>query len=171
MTSRCLAYFLLLLALGSATGCANLTGTRQSSATAESFPPGAPQPAVPPQESPSLRPELPPRGRNPAVVALLGSADEKAVSGRLDEAAAALERAVRIDPRDAEIWVRLADVRLRQQQYRQAETLALKASGLTEPHERGLRARSFRIVAQARRSLGDFAGAREAEEQAQAFLQ
>ncbi len=166
MTCRCLTGLLLLLALGSVTGCANLGGTRQTSATAESFPPGAP-----PQESLSSRPEVPPRGRNPAVVALLGNANERAVSGRLDEAAAALERAGRIDPRDAEIWVRLADVRLRQQQYRQAETLALKASGLAEPQERGLRARSFRIVAQARRSLGDFAGAREAEERAQAFLQ
>jgi len=160
--------FLLLAVLASAAGCANLPQARRSSA-AEASVPGAPETA-PPGASTGLprSAEAPRAGSNPAVVALLGSADQKSVAGRLDEAAAALERALRIDPRDAEIWARLADVRLRQGQYRQAESLGLKAAGLAGPRDRELQARCYRVVAQARRAQGDASGAREAEAQARA---
>ncbi|MEO5703211.1 MAG: tetratricopeptide repeat protein [Gammaproteobacteria bacterium] len=67
---------------------------------------------------------------NTAVVALLDSANKQSRSGKLDGAAAALERALRIDPRNAEIWHRLASVRLQQGQFGLASSLAAKSTNL-----------------------------------------
>jgi predicted Zn-dependent protease len=101
----------------------------------------------------------------PAVVALLEDAGRQARSGSLDSAAAALERAVRIEPRNAAIWSRLAEVRLQQQLSPQAENLAKKSNTLAGRDTR-LRARNWRIIARARQIAGDSAGAAEAEQQA-----
>jgi hypothetical protein len=161
-------FLVLLAALATATGCANLPQSRSRSATVEAPLPGGPEPSVPVEEPPPARVEAPPPVRNPAVVALLQSAGQKSDDGRLDEAAATLERALRIDPKDAEIWARLADVRLRQGQNRQAEALGLKAAGLAGARRPDLLARCYGIVARARRALGDLGGARAAEEKARA---
>lgn len=67
---------------------------------------------------------------NTAVIALLDSANQQSRSGKLDGAAAALERALRIDPRNAEIWHRLASVRLQQGQFGLASSLAAKSINL-----------------------------------------
>lgn len=50
--------------------------------------------------------------------------------GRLDLAAATLERALRIAPKDAMLWSQLAEVRLQQHQYQQARSLAEKSNSL-----------------------------------------
>jgi cytochrome c-type biogenesis protein CcmH/NrfG len=97
------------------------------------------------------------------VVALRGTAAEKSRAGRPAEAAAALERALRIEPTNPDLWARLAEVRLAQGQPRQAESLALKALGLSAPGDSVFGARCHRLIAKARRAQGDEVGARAAE--------
>lgn len=67
---------------------------------------------------------------NTAVLALLDSANQQSRSGKLDGASASLERALRIDPRNADIWYRLASVRLQQGQFGLASSLAAKSISL-----------------------------------------
>ncbi|MEZ5590345.1 MAG: tetratricopeptide repeat protein [Gammaproteobacteria bacterium] len=124
-------------------------------------PPPAAQPAPPPAE-PSLAPE--PEG-NKAVVALLDNAAEAVSSGNLDQAASALERALRIEPRNASIWHDLGQIRLHQRKFTQAESMAEKSNGLAGGNN-ALKARNWRLIAVARRAAGDTAGADAAEAQA-----
>ena len=127
-----------------------------------------PAPVVPP--APPPRPaELPPaeitREGNQAVVALLDSADKYVKSNQLDKAGAALERALRIEPRNAGIWHDLAQIRLHQGQYQQAETLASKSNNLAGGN-RPLQARNWKLISVARQASGNATGAEEAEAQA-----
>ncbi len=103
--------------------------------------------------------------QSPAVVALLDSAGTQAQTGKLDSAAAALERALRIEPQNPSIWQRLAEVRLQQDQFEQAETLAHKSNSLAG-NDPTVQARNWTIIAEARRARGDAPGARDAEAQA-----
>jgi predicted Zn-dependent protease len=95
-------------------------------------------------------------------------ADRQLVAGDADGAAASLERALRIDSRDARLWQRLAVVRLQQGHPVQAEAMAVRSNGLARG-DRALMARNWRIIAEARRMAGDEAGAREADARANAL--
>lgn len=138
---------------------------------AEAPAPAAPEtPAVPHPAPSSPRPaELPPteitREGNQAVVALLDSADSYVKSNQLDKAGAALERALRIEPRNAGIWHDLAQIRLHQGQYQQAESLASKSNNLASGN-RALQSRNWKLIAVARKASGNTAGAEEAQAQA-----
>lgn len=105
---------------------------------------------------------------SPAVVALLQNADAQQQSGQYDHAAATLERALRIEPDNAQLWHRLGQVRLQQQQWAQAEQMAQKSLRLLAG-DRALAAANWRLIATARRERGDLAGSREAERQAGAL--
>jgi Tfp pilus assembly protein PilF len=77
------------------------------------------------------------------------SARADAGAGRLANAAASLERALRIEPRNPRLWQELARVRLKQGEYAQAESLAARSNawaGGDEP----LRAENLRLIEQAR---------------------
>lgn len=67
---------------------------------------------------------------NPAVDALRKEAQTAVLAGRYDSAAIAMERAVRIDPRDPYVWLELAKIRYTQGDYAQARELAGKARRL-----------------------------------------
>ncbi len=86
---------------------------------------------------------------SPAARELATSADAALGRGDLSGSAAILERALRIEPNNAGLWSRLAEVRLRQGDTAQAEQLALKANGLAGV-DAALRSRNEQIVAQAR---------------------
>jgi len=86
---------------------------------------------------------------SPAARELASSADAAMARGDLTASAASLERALRIEPNNAGLWSRLAEVRLRQGDTAQAEQLALKANGLAGA-DAALRSRNDQIVAQAR---------------------
>lgn len=109
-----------------------------------------------------------PAGGSDAVATLMAAADRQLVSGDPDGAAASLERALRIDARDARLWQRLAVVRLEQDKPAQAEAMAARSNGLAGG-DRELMARNWRIIAAARRMAGDEAGAREADARANAL--
>lgn len=64
------------------------------------------------------------------VLALVRQAGDQQRAGRLDAAAASLERALRIEPRNAHLWNRLARVRLEQGRYGQAGSMAAKSNAL-----------------------------------------
>jgi Flp pilus assembly protein TadD len=66
------------------------------------------------------------------VLALLDQAQQQERSGRPERAAAVLERALRIDPKNARLWHRLAMVRYNQGQFSLAASLAAKSSALAQ---------------------------------------
>jgi tetratricopeptide (TPR) repeat protein len=133
-------------------GCASAPGP-------ESLPePGAaPTPAPP---APGAQ-QQPPSRENVAIAGLMDSARADAAAGRLPNAAASLERALRIEPRNPRLWQELARVRLRQGEYAQAESLAQRSNTWGGTDNR-LRAENWGLIAQSRQARGDAEGARKA---------
>ncbi len=125
-----------------------------------SFPETAPAPAetTPEQDAPAPR-------ENIAIAGLMESARSDAAAGRLPNAAASIERALRIEPRNPRLWQELARVRLRQGEYAQAESLAARSNSWAGS-DNALRAANWRLIAEARNARGDSAGAHAALEQA-----
>jgi predicted Zn-dependent protease len=97
---------------------------------------------------------------NSAVVALLQNARQDATAGKFPSAAAHLERAIRIEPRNPLLWHELARVRLDEGQAQQAEQLAAKSNSLATNNM--LRANNWRLIGHARAHNGDHAGAEAA---------
>jgi Tfp pilus assembly protein PilF len=87
-------------------------------------------------------------------------------AGRLANAAASLERALRIEPRNPRLWQELARVRLKQGDYAQAESTAARSNSWAGG-DHALRAENWRLIAQAREARGDADGARAALEAAE----
>ena len=83
--------------------------------------------------------------RNVAVVGLVRSARKDTEAGRLVNAAATLERALRIEPRNARLWHELARVRLRQGDFEQAASLAARSNSWAGPDSE-LRSANQRII-------------------------
>lgn len=103
---------------------------------------------------------------NRAVVALVERAHQEASSGRRESAGASLERALRIEPRNARLWHELARLRLVQGQYAQAVSLAQKSNSLAI-RERALQALNWHLIADARIAQGNPAGAAQARKLAE----
>ncbi|SMF95524.1 Tetratricopeptide repeat-containing protein [Methylomagnum ishizawai] len=119
-----------------------------------------PEPTAPPptDTAPEQRTQT---STPPAVLALMDEAGQDLQSGDLDNAATALERAIRIQPKNPKLWHDLAEVRLRQQQPGLAEDLAKKSNLHAQGDDTLIRA-NWSLIAEARRLLGDAAGADEA---------
>ena len=132
-----------LLALLVAAGCAAPPTGEQQPDT-----PAAPPPPLSARES-------------MAVAGLLETARADSNAGRLAEAAAGLERALRIEPRNPRLWHELARVRLKQGQFAQAESVAARSNSWAGD-DRGLRAENWRLIAQSREARGDREGAKAA---------
>ena len=114
--------------------------------------------------TPSAPPPASLPGSNPkAVHSLLEIARSDAAAGRFGNAAASMERAIRLDPRNARLWQELARLRLQQGEFVQAEHVALRSNALTRA-EWALRVENWHIIAQARDARGDAEGARSARE-------
>lgn len=125
-------------------------------------------PQPPPPVSSVPRPVAPsptPRPQSPAVVALLDTAERQANNGDLEAAAASLERAIRIDPRNPVLWYHLATVRLSQGDAQAAEQLAAKSNSLAAGNT-VQQARNWQLIARARRAQRDDDGAAAAERRA-----
>ncbi|MBN1378208.1 MAG: tetratricopeptide repeat protein [Gammaproteobacteria bacterium] len=105
---------------------------------------------------------------NPAVVDLWQKAEFARTSGDYETAAMQLERALRIEPNDAVMWSRLAEVQLLQENANQAENLAVKSNAMTLDNPL-LNYRNWLIIARARTLKGDDIGAQEAEYTANSF--
>ena len=101
------------------------------------------------------------REGNFAVAALIESAREAEKARQYGRAAAALERALKVEPRNPRLWHRLATVRYRQGRHPEAEALARRSMSLS-PEDAKLDSRNWRVIAAARHGQGDAEGAREA---------
>jgi tetratricopeptide (TPR) repeat protein len=123
-------------------------------------------PAPGPGPEPAPLPEPAARTENLAIAGLLEGARTDAAAGRLANAAASLERALRIEPRNPRLWQELARVRLKQGDYAQAESTASRSSSWAGS-DNALRAENWRLIAHAREARGDAEGARAALEAAE----
>jgi tetratricopeptide (TPR) repeat protein len=141
--------------------------------------PAEPQPnaeqAVP-QEAPQPVPEAPPQAetftpleqlppQTPAVNALVLAANDNSQAGNLDSAVSSIERAIRIEPRNAALYYKLAVIRLKQSKPRLAEDLARKAA-LLAVKDTTLKKHSWLLIANAREQQNNSAGANEAKAEA-----
>lgn len=144
------ASLLLLLA-----GCAGVATGPGSTVTG---PDGTPLPAG---DGSADSVPLPSVSDNRAVIALVGRARLDAGAGQREAAGASLERALRIEPRNAWLWHELAQVRHGQGQYAQAISLARKSISFAGSDKR-LQAFNWRVIGNARAAQGDPAGAEEA---------
>ena len=129
-------------------------------ATPEQRPEPAPEAPPPVAAAPAPQPR-----ETTAVAGLMESARTDSAAGNLASAAASLERALRIEPRNPRLWQELARVRLKQGQHAQAESIAARSNSWAGD-DRGLRAENWRIIAESRRARGDSEGAKAALEQA-----
>ncbi|MGB5280183.1 MAG: tetratricopeptide repeat protein, partial [Arenicellales bacterium] len=126
---------------------------KTTSPTVETTPyvtPPAPQP-LPQQHASSVHSSS---NANAAVTSLVSSADNSIKHGDYRAASAAIERALRLDPKNADLWHRLAQVRLRQSEYAQVESLSLKSNALSNGNK-PLMARNWSLISKARRLSGD----------------
>ena len=123
-------------------------------------PPQPSRPQAPAASSPGER-----QGDSVAVAGLLKSARADASAGRLANAAASLERGLRIEPRNPRLWQELARVRLKQREWAQAESTASRSNSWAGS-DNTLRVENWRIIAESREARGDSRGARAALEAA-----
>ena len=91
---------------------------------------------------------------SPVVKRLVSSARSQSEQADFDGAAGSLERALRIEPRNAMLWARLADVRYAQEAWRKAIQLAAKSNTLVGNNS-DLRRRNWYLMANAYQVLGD----------------
>ena len=102
------------------------------------------------------------------VVALLSDADMSYQQGNLDESVATIERALRIEPRNALLLYKLASLRLQQGQPELAENLAKKSELLAQGNA-SLKKKNWLLIAEAREQMGNQAGAKQARKTAKKF--
>ena len=107
--------------------------------------------------------------QNPAVKALIAEAREAESSGRYDDAAVALERALQIHPSDPEILQLMAEVQIHKRDYAQALHFASRSYD-SGPRVGEICSRNWRTIALAHEHMGDASGARDAGQRAAACL-
>ncbi|HYP66128.1 MAG TPA: tetratricopeptide repeat protein [Steroidobacteraceae bacterium] len=135
-------------------------GTSQPAQPAQPAPPAPPAaPEVPPPP-----PAAPPRQFHlgSATSALVAQAHQQAASGDTVQAAATLERALRIEPENPLVWIELGRVRLAENNPAQANAMGRKALALATG-DPSAQSSAWHLIADALRARGDNAGAAEAD--------
>jgi tetratricopeptide (TPR) repeat protein len=146
----------LLVGTGLMAGCNTPQGPRPGPAPA---PGTAPSPGAPAAEVPGViaapgsTAQPRPRPASPTL-ALLRQSERSAEGGDLDAAIAYVERAIRLDARDASLWLRLARLQLAADRPARAEQLAHKALALSG-EQRSRQREAWLVVADAREAQGD----------------
>ena len=105
---------------------------------------------------------------SPAVGALVLAASQNTKAGNIESATTTIERAIRIEPRNATLYYKLALLRLRQSKPVMAEDLAKKAV-LLASNDTQLKKHSWLLIARAREMQGDLNGGKEARSKADKF--
>lgn len=132
----------------------------------------ASRPPTEPASEPDVEPAAPMTAElelsgSPAL-ALLERAHLARASGNDGSAGRLLERALNISPDSSWLYMELAQLRLHQGDFSNAEGFALRALRLAPDHD-DYRADLWLLVAQAREQQGNDAGARQARQQADAL--
>jgi tetratricopeptide (TPR) repeat protein len=122
----------------------------------------------PPPPIPSFAPLESFAPLSPAVNALALAANQNSKSGNIESATTTIERAIRIEPRNATLYYKLALLKLKQSKPRLAEDLAKKAAILAS-NDTQLKKHSWLLVARAREVQGDLDGGKEARIKAAKF--
>lgn len=103
---------------------------------------------------------------SPVVQRLLVSANTQINIGNADAAANALERALRIEPRNALLWSRLAAINFNQKKWQQAIQFASKSNTLASK-DQALRQENWLMIGDAYDALGDHEKAAKARNKSQ----
>lgn len=120
---------------------------------------------VPPPATPEEAVARTPVSDSNAVVALVEAARADSDGGNFTKAAGALERALRIEPRNPRLWHALAQLKLKEGDYAQAASMAARSNTWVGT-DKMLRAANWRLIGEAKRSTGDEAAARAAFDKA-----
>ncbi|MEQ1437754.1 tetratricopeptide repeat protein [Fontimonas sp. SYSU GA230001] len=162
-------------------GCASTSGQRrvwsppESQGSVRPTPSPRPLEAGPIVEQPQPQPGVQPLPDFPrsaeevsgsAVTALMRQARSALDAGQPAQAASALERALRIEPRNYFVWSLLAKTHLTQGNYAQADSVAGKSNALARGNVY-VELENWRTIAAARQAQGDAAGAEDASSRAQ----
>jgi len=179
MRSRSL--LLALIAAVSLSACALLRAppappSQPAPSATSSTPAGSAQPAQPGAPTPTPVTPVPPAQPTtpshpkqfrlgPAASALVTQAHQQAQSGDTAQAAATLERALRIEPENPLVWIELGRVRVAENNPAQADAMGRKALTLAGG-DPAAQSSAWHLIADALRARGDNGGAAEAEQRA-----
>lgn len=103
---------------------------------------------------------------SPAIALLVQQAQAAADSGEHAQASILIERALRIEPYNPRLWQRLAEVRVAQQRYIEAEEMAMRSFGQSARVGEWCR-RNWLTLRETRRALGDPVEADKAAQRAE----
>ncbi|HKW39137.1 MAG TPA: tetratricopeptide repeat protein [Burkholderiales bacterium] len=103
---------------------------------------------------------------SPAIASLMKDARAASEAQQPANAAALLERGLRIEPRNPRLWQELSRVRLDQKEYAQAESCAQRSTSWAGG-DTALRFENWQLIAKAREARGDAEGAKAALEAAE----
>ncbi|MGB1800978.1 MAG: tetratricopeptide repeat protein [Gammaproteobacteria bacterium] len=95
------------------------------------------------------------------IAALINDAEQYSNQGKTEQAVATIERALRIEPKNALLWHQLAAVRVQQQKWQQAIVMARKSNALAGANRR-LKSDNWALIAAAYDALGNKEKANEA---------
>ena len=151
-----LLFILALLAAGCATSPAP---TSEPTAEAPEAP-GTEAGEPPATETSGATSRAPRPSPDQATLALLNQSERAAASGEIDEALSYAERAVRIDPRRADLWTGLARLELANEDPTTAIRYAQKALSLAGTRADWKRD-AWLVIADAKEALGESAEAAE----------
>ena len=156
------ASLILFIALALlAAGCATSPAPASDSQAAEESISGAgnlPESDIQPAEATAQRPSS-----DQATLALLNQSERAAASGEIDEALSYAERAVRIEPRRADLWTGLARLELANEDPTTAIRYAQKALSLAGSRADWKR-EAWLVIADAKEALGESAEAADIRE-------
>jgi len=112
---------------------------------------------------PTLFPRSAEAVSGPTVLRLLQQSREEVAAGKPEQAIAALETALDIEPRNPFVWQQLASTHLAQRLPDQAEQKAQRSNSFARGNP-WIEVENWRLIAAARQERGDLAGARVARE-------
>lgn len=95
------------------------------------------------------------------IASLINDAKKYSSQGKTEQAIATIERALRIEPKNALLWHQLAAARMQQQQWQQAIVMARKSNALAGANKR-LKSDNWALIAAAYDALGNKKKANEA---------
>jgi Tfp pilus assembly protein PilF len=130
-------------------------------------PPNVPSPQ--PGPAPPERPYVPPPKQfhlGAATTALVAQAHTQAAGGDTGQAAATLERALRIEPDNPLVWIELGRVRLAENNAPQADAMGRKALSLATG-DPAAQSSAWHLIADSLRARGKNAEAAQAEQRAE----
>ena len=135
--------------------------------------PGETQPTTPPGDVREPAPTAPPAVREPTLGAatrsLVGQAQTQLASKNFAMAAASIERALRIEPDNALLWIELGKVRQAEGNFVQAENMGRKAVSMSVNAPRTQSA-AWQLISDSYRARGKNIEARDAQARAEQLL-